>query len=107
MPSDSINQDKNFVKKGQIGNSLQLQEFCLIKIKAQLGMGFVYKELNLCDKAMRCINEAEALNHELSSHQQLRIDSSSYTTIANETFTFSKFSINCRANDVLAAEASL
>jgi hypothetical protein len=95
------------LKQQPFENFLQLQELSLIKIKARLGMGFIYKELNECDKAIECINEAEAINIELSTQQKQQNDSMSYTSIADETFTYAKFSIYCKANDILAAEASL
>lgn len=80
------------------------REVLLIKIKTFLGLGYLYKELNQCDKAGTFIVQARQLNTELSVLTAL---SSSPVTVANETFTFATFSIHCRDNNVEAAESSL
>jgi hypothetical protein len=80
------------------------REVMLIKIKTFLGLGYLHKELNQCDKARRFIDQAREINTELSALTAL---TASPVTLANETFTFATFSIHCRDNDVQAAEASL
>ena len=80
------------------------RETLLIKIKSFLGLGYLYKELNQCVKAKGCIKEAKSNNDELFKSTS---ESKSPARIADETFTFATFSINCRENDVPAAYASL
>jgi hypothetical protein len=80
------------------------RETLLIKIKTFLGLGFLRKELNQCDKAIRLIDQAQDLNREMTL---LTANTSSPVKLSNETFTFAKFSIFCRDNDIKAAETSL
>lgn len=80
------------------------REVCLIKIKTYLGLGYLHKELNQCEQAIDSIVKAQKLNTELTALTSL---SESPVSLSNETFTFATFSIQCRNNDVAAAESSL
>lgn len=80
------------------------REVLLIKIKTFLGLGFLHKELKQCDKAISFIDQAQDLNETLTV---LTANTSSPVTLTNETFTFAKFSIHCRQDDIKAAEATL
>jgi hypothetical protein len=80
------------------------REVLLIKIKTFLGLGFLHKELNQCEKASRFIDQAQELNKQLAATSSC---STTVTWLAEETFIFAKFSICCRANDTSAAEAAL
>jgi tetratricopeptide (TPR) repeat protein len=91
-------------KQDEIPKETWQREVLLIKIKTFLGLGYLYKELNQCDKASSFITQAKELNTELSAVTAL---SSSPVTLANETFTFASFSIYCRDNNVASAESSL
>lgn len=80
------------------------REVLLINIKTFLGLGYLHKELNQCDKASNFIVQAQQLNTELSV---LTAQSSSPVVLASETFTFAAFSIQCRANNAAEAESLL